>query len=223
MWVADLEGEGLGPPALVAGGPEESVSQPRWSPDGVLHFLSDRTGWWNLYRHRDGRIEPVIVVDAELGPAPWELGYATYQFLDDARIVTTVQHGCQMWLGVSHDHRPLERIPLPYSTLKPYLATDRNRLAIIGASPTQAPTVALVHPSTARIQELTRGSPSLQTSTTAQPEIIRFPTRDGAHAHAVFYPADPSGRPAQSRPPLLVRAHPGPTANAQLRLATLGR
>jgi len=220
LWVADLHDDGLlGPPALVAGGPQESVTQPRWSPDGVLHFLSDRTGWWNLYSHRDGHTEPVIVIDAELGPAPWELGYATYQFLDDHRIATTVQQGCQTWLGVSHDdHGQLERIPLPYTTIKPYLATHRDRLAIIGASPTQAPTVTLVDPSTARIQELTRGSRSVPASTLAQPEIVRFPTRDGAHAHAVFYPAHHPGPPARSRRPLLVRAHPGPTANTQLRL-----
>ncbi len=40
---------------VVAGGPEEAIVQPEWSPDGVLHFSSDRTGWWNLYR---GDYEP---------------------------------------------------------------------------------------------------------------------------------------------------------------------
>ena len=44
-------------PVRVAGGADESVFQPAWSPDGVLYFVSDRTGWWNLYRQR-GRRRP---------------------------------------------------------------------------------------------------------------------------------------------------------------------
>ena len=35
---------------LVAGGADESVFQPRWHDDGSLWFISDRSGWWNLYR-----------------------------------------------------------------------------------------------------------------------------------------------------------------------------
>jgi len=38
----------------VAGGPDESVIQPRYGPDGSLFFVSDRTGWWNLYRSAPG-------------------------------------------------------------------------------------------------------------------------------------------------------------------------
>ena len=55
LWVAELGADGaLGAPSVVAGGPDESIFQPEWSPDGVLHFVSDRSGWWNLYRQRDG-------------------------------------------------------------------------------------------------------------------------------------------------------------------------
>ena len=44
----------LGESALAAGGPDESIVQPEWSPDGTLHLISDRSGWWNLYRLVDG-------------------------------------------------------------------------------------------------------------------------------------------------------------------------
>ncbi len=46
-------------PRRVAGGADESVGEPRWSPAGELHFVSDRSGWWNLYRERAGRIDAV--------------------------------------------------------------------------------------------------------------------------------------------------------------------
>ena len=45
---------------LAAGGHDESIAQPEWSPDGILHFVSDRSGWWNLYRLAEGpRLEPL--------------------------------------------------------------------------------------------------------------------------------------------------------------------
>ena len=51
-WVGDILPDGtIGNPRRVAGGPDESVFQPEWSPDGDLYFVSDRgSGWWNLYR-----------------------------------------------------------------------------------------------------------------------------------------------------------------------------
>jgi hypothetical protein len=51
LWVADLAADGaLSNERLVAGGVDESIVQPEWSPAGELHFASDRSGWWNLYR-----------------------------------------------------------------------------------------------------------------------------------------------------------------------------
>ena len=51
LWVADVDANGaLTNPTRVAGGDAESIYQPGWSPDGALYYVSDRTGWWQLYR-----------------------------------------------------------------------------------------------------------------------------------------------------------------------------
>ena len=51
LWVGEMTTSGiLRQVQKVAGYVDESIFQPEWSPDGVLHFVSDRTGWWNLYR-----------------------------------------------------------------------------------------------------------------------------------------------------------------------------
>src|SRR3954452_23424206 len=80
LFVADLGTNGLGTATLVLDGTEESVVEPSWSPDGVLHFISDRTGWWNLYRWDGGSVMPVAPMAAECAAAPWELGYSSYAF-----------------------------------------------------------------------------------------------------------------------------------------------
>src|SRR5919199_583976 len=46
LWIGELEPDGsVGYQERVAGGPSESIFQPEWSPAGVLHFVSDRSGW----------------------------------------------------------------------------------------------------------------------------------------------------------------------------------
>ena len=54
LWLGQLNGDGsMAERQLIAGGETRSIYQPQWSPDGTLYFVSDRTGWWNLYRWRD--------------------------------------------------------------------------------------------------------------------------------------------------------------------------
>jgi hypothetical protein len=71
LWVADFGPDGrLGPASHVAGGPHESVVQPEWNAEGILHFVSDRTGWWNLYREHHGQVESLLAMAAEFADAP---------------------------------------------------------------------------------------------------------------------------------------------------------
>ena len=101
LWIANLSPGGrLGEPRHVAGGEDESVFQPEWSPDGVLHFVSDRTGWWNLYEFTGGSVKAVVVGETEMGVAQWELGYATYAFLNRRRIALVRQDGPSQTLTV---------------------------------------------------------------------------------------------------------------------------
>src|SRR6266704_3564221 len=62
VWVAGYQPGGqLTAPRRVAGGPAESALQPQWGQDGCLYLMSDRTGWWNLYRWRDGQVAVVAL------------------------------------------------------------------------------------------------------------------------------------------------------------------
>jgi hypothetical protein len=93
LWVADLGPDGrLGPASHVAGGPHESVTQPEWNAEGVLHFVSDRSGWWNLYRERHSQVELLLAMAAEFADAPWELDYSSYAFIADGRIACRYRH-----------------------------------------------------------------------------------------------------------------------------------
>ena len=100
----------------IAGGDGESIMQPEWSPDGVLHFISDRTGWWNLYRYRDGKIEHLFDMQAEFGAPQWVFGMSTYAFEAPDRIMCAYNERNQWRLG-RLQNRSLEMIDTPYTDI----------------------------------------------------------------------------------------------------------
>ena len=68
---------------LIAGGAAESIFQPEWSPDGAqIVFVSDRSGWWNLYRFElaTRTTRALAPMAAEFGSPQWSLGMSTYAF-----------------------------------------------------------------------------------------------------------------------------------------------
>ena len=69
-------------PRVVAGSASDWIAQPRWSPDGVLHFVAEPDGWMNLFRlGADGAVEPVDEpIEAEFAFPDWEFGFANYAF-----------------------------------------------------------------------------------------------------------------------------------------------
>jgi dipeptidyl aminopeptidase/acylaminoacyl peptidase len=76
----------------VAGGSEESAVQPRWLPDGILVFVSDRTDWWNLYSwsSTDGRVDALCPTEAEFCEPQWVLGMTPYAVVDADRLLCTL-------------------------------------------------------------------------------------------------------------------------------------
>ena len=119
LWTASLTGEGgLGPPVFVAGGLDESVVQPEWSPTGELFFFSDRTGWANIYRCHDGHIEPVKEMEAEFARANWWVGMCSFGFDSPGSLICSyAQRGSWILARISIDGKRLEPTVIPYTEM----------------------------------------------------------------------------------------------------------
>jgi hypothetical protein len=117
LWVADIAADGaLGATRMVAGGADESVVQPEWSPDGVLHFISDRSGWWNLYRADGDGIRALCPRAADFAQAPWMLAMSSYAFADPGHIVCSYwEHGIGRLAQLDPASLRLVPIDLPYT------------------------------------------------------------------------------------------------------------
>jgi dipeptidyl aminopeptidase/acylaminoacyl peptidase len=221
LWVGRYRpGAHLTDAIIVAGGRDESVLEPRWGPDGDLYFVSDRSGWWNLYRWDGSRTRPVAPMDAECAPAPWELGYSSYAFLGNGGIVVTVQEGpCHALALIAGDGDGYQRIDVPYTSFKPYLAAHRRAVGVIASSASAAPQVVQLQlgEEPPRVEVLARAeSAELDGLAISTPQQLSVTTSGDRHIAALLYP--PTGAEPGWRAPLIVRAHPGPTASSALRL-----
>ncbi len=239
LWVADLDAEGLPVRARrVAGGDGESVAQPRWDESGQLHFLSDRTGFWNLYRHEAEGPAPLCPRRADFCRPQWRLGQSSYCFLPEGDILCTFTEAGTWHLARLNSGGELTIFRQPLTEFD-QLVSAPGGAALICGSPTQPLRVARFDSGTAALlsprgvplgphgeglDPPTRSRQPLPKELFSRPAALRFPTADGAEAHALFYPPNNpefAGSKGQL-PPVLVRCHGGPTEQARsfLSLAT---
>jgi dipeptidyl aminopeptidase/acylaminoacyl peptidase len=217
LWVAEVSTDGkLANQRHVAGGVGESIFQPEWSPSGELHFVSDRSGWWNLHRESDGHIAVLHPMAAEFGEPQWTFGMSTYGFDGRGRIVCAYRvNGMAHVATLDTETGELETLPLPFCAIGEIRVAD-DFAVIVGATATEPAAVV-------RLDLRTNGCDVLRRSSTARidpdfasrAEAITYPTEGGLDAHAFFYA--PLNRdhigPEGELPPLIVISHGGPTGS----------
>jgi len=215
LWLADVRADGsLGTPARIAGGIAESIFQPSWSPQGELHFVSDHSGWWNLYRVRAGRGQPLHPMAAEFGVPQWAFGMSTYGFDARGRIVCTyIDAGRSRLALIDTEAGSFEPIDTPYCSISE-LQIGADFAAFVGASETAPAAVVRLDLNTRALRTLRPSSrATLAAEHVSVAQAISFPTEGGLTAHAFYYPPTHAGHrgPEGERAPLIVIDHGGPT------------
>lgn len=218
LWIAPLAADGgLGKPERIAGGRTESIFQPEWGPDGTLYFVSDRSGWWNLYRHENGETTPVLPMDAEFGLPQWVFGMSTYQPTSSGDLVCAfTREGIWRLARIDPGTGEMETLRIPYTDVE-YIRVLGDRVYFLGASHAEPRSVVRMDLMKHRIAVLRRAFDEvIDPGFLSAPEPVAFPTAGGREAHGFFY--RPKNRdydpPDSEKPPLLVFSHGGPTAAA---------
>lgn len=216
LWLADVNDDGsLTNQTKIAGGVNESIFQPEWSPEGTLYFVSDRTNWWNLYRLRASQIEAVCPLEAEFGLPQWVFRMSTYAFISAKEIICTfIENGYSRLALLDTTTGNLNRFPVPYTRIGD-LRANGHRAVFTAASPTEPNSIIEFDLAARRFNILKRSSElQIDAGYISIPEAIEYPTENGLTAHAFYYP--PTNKdftaPTGERPPLLVEIHGGPTA-----------
>ncbi|HTQ33291.1 MAG TPA: prolyl oligopeptidase family serine peptidase [Stellaceae bacterium] len=229
LWVAEIAKDGgLVHRRKVAGGEAESIAQPLWSPDGVLYLISDRNGWWNLYRcdvRGDATLRPICPYAADFCPAQWVFGQSSYAFLSAGQLVCTYAEGGRTRLArLDVDSGKLSPLTLPYSEFGS-VKTCGGKIVCGAGSPTGPGAIAVIDPDTGHAEVLRQTSvaaadPDLQRYFSAA-QHHEFPTEQGQTAFANLYaPHNPDFvHPWGETPPLVVKCHGGPTSSASSSLS----
>ncbi|MGH8278023.1 MAG: S9 family peptidase [Gammaproteobacteria bacterium] len=212
LWLAELDERGvLQAPRRIAGGAQESIFQPQFAPDGVLHFVSDSNGYWNIYRHVSGSNPAVTQVRMDHGFAQWNFGMSSYGFLADGTLLATRMHDGVSELLAVRTSGASESVNTGMSQIE-HLHAAGNLCTLLAASPTQPAAVLFGTP-----QHLTPVTPptmSVPAGNISAAQFIRFPADNSETVYAWYYPpCNPEYEPKPGeRPPLLVTCHGGPTA-----------
>jgi dipeptidyl aminopeptidase/acylaminoacyl peptidase len=228
LWLAPLDDPGDA--RLVAGGPVESIFQPEWDPAGRLHFVSDRDGWWNLYRvgtdessddAGDGgaSIEQITSEEADLGHAQWLFDGSTYAFLEGGAIgIVRCDRGEETLQLIEPGATRPRELGLPFTSFGfPSLSARGDTVAFAAATP-ESETAIVVYDIAAGELELVRsaGDAPADPAYASLPRAIEFPTSGGETAYGFYYPpanAEFEG-PDGELPPLIVQSHGGPTSHS---------
>jgi len=222
LWVAQLNETGaVIKKEKIAGSVDESIFQPEWSPDGTLYFVSDRTGWWNLYRWKENNVDPLCQMEAEFGQPQWVFGTSLFGFASAQQIVCCyTKEGRDYLATLDIETRTLDTIDVPFTTISQVHGSG-GRLLFIGASSTDATSIVSMDLTTKRFEVLRRSrEATVDAGYISAPRAVEFPTERGLTAHGNFYP--PQNRdyaaPENEKPPLLVMSHGGPTSSSSASL-----
>jgi dipeptidyl aminopeptidase/acylaminoacyl peptidase len=226
LYLADVEADGA--PAnirAIAGGVAESVFQPEWSPDGnEIIFVSDRTGWWNLYAYEIAAdtTRPLCPMQAEFGAPQWSFDMSTYAFAGARRIVCTyTKTGLGQLARLDLASGSLQAIDTGFTEFGSVRA-DGDRVVFRGGASDRPTSIVALDLQSGQQRILKQATDLLDRTELriadyiTKVEPVEFPTTGGKTAFGLFYPPrnpDYTGSPDE-RPPLLVKCHGGPTSSA---------
>ena len=213
--IAPARPGGGGERVVVAGGDDVAVQEPRWSPDGsALAYLSDATGWCNLWVAGPGGESPRPLVDEpyEHGGPAWGSGAASFAWSPDGREIAFTRNeagfGRLCVVDVAGGRvRDLARgvhssLTWAGRSLACVRTGARTPTAVVAVDPGGGARRVLATGPDPALAALAEGMP--------EPEVVRWTAPDGAVVPGRLW-RPPPGAPVQGPPPLLVWAHGGPT------------
>ena len=215
LMLASLQSDGsIGPPEPVCGGNGVSVFQPQWSDAGELYYVSDSSGWWNLYRRHAGTGDEhaLLPMSAEFGLPQWVFAQSMYCLCGDKLIACCNHNGSHRLIEL--DTRTLQARDIACDdNWFEYLSGNRHGFACLAASPRHSGRVRSYRPAQG-FANLTETAIPLAAPYIAEARAMTFRSRHGDDIHANYYPPRHPDHPGDQLPPLIVLCHGGPTAQA---------
>lgn len=193
-----------------------SLAYPCFGPDGRLFFVSDCCGYYSIYAEDPDQIlEHLTPIHADFAPAYWGLGYSSFAFTGDGRMVVhAVSEGEGRLLLIDPETDRVQPLDLPFTSFGGCLACVGQRLCIVASGPHQGDAVIEVALDSGAWSVVRSGSDAdVAPVNVSVAERLTYPSAGGREAHAFFYRPTSAAYVGLSneRPPLIVMSHGGPT------------
>jgi len=217
VMAGSLTDAGVVDAVAVANGRHESAVQPRWTPSGALIFVSDRTGWWNLYRWDGTDTTALLPREAEFAEPGWVFGQHPYAVLDADRLLCTWTEAGATAMGVLDQSSGELSLVAPGDVGTASVTVSGRQAAAVRQARTGLPRVAVLDLASGEWTEVrAAGAPPLVAEAVSIAEAVTWDGEQGP-VHGWFYPPTNPGyaAPEGERPPLLTLSHGGPTGMAR--------
>ncbi|MEU4061730.1 prolyl oligopeptidase family serine peptidase [Streptomyces wedmorensis] len=226
--IADVAPDGTFREArTVAGGPAESIPQVGWDAAGRLLLVSDRTGWWNLYRAEfgaGGELGETVALcprAEEFGGPLWKIGLSWFTPLENGLIAVVHGKGTTSLGILDPDSGTLVDAAGPWTEWASTLAAHGTRVVGAAAGPHTSCELVELDTRTGRTRVVGAAhTDAVDPAYYPEPRLRTFTGPGGREIHAQVHPPRHPGftGPADERPPYVIWAHGGPTGRAPLVL-----
>lgn len=204
----------------IAGSEKESIFQPEWSPEGDLFLVSDKNNWWNVYcwaaqKNDSTELQALYEMEAEFATPRWVFGMSTFGFLSaDTLLCCYSQQGRWHLAYLDLPTKNLRSIPCDLTDISA-IHCCAGKALLLGGNPQRSTQLYVYDHANESLTPLAQSAQQTpDTAYLAQPQAVSFPTQDQEIAHGFYYPPhNPEFiAPVESKPPLIVMCHGGPTA-----------
>lgn len=219
LWMADiLQDNSIQNKIQISCETPEAFYQPSWSEGNQLFVCSDRTGFWNIYKVTDNKLTNIFKKDADFGRPMWISGTRCFDFLSKNEIICCycekgiwktgiINIAEQSFIEIKNSLTCIYNISAQNNSVTYFGGNSTLPLAVIKSSQKSINSIEIIRNSIGNI---------FDNEYISMPECIEYPTRDKETAFAFYYPPKNQNYNGITGelPPLIVKVHGGPTANA---------
>ena len=199
-----------------AGSTTESVCSPLWMSDNSLYYLSDASNWWNLWRISPSGVPEQVSHDSSEWSLPlWLVGWNFLRRSADGRIVATRGNPAQRELIVVDPDTGLwESCSPAVAGINSFSCSASHIYAVVSSAQSMPSVIEIDLSSLKQSGTVVEIHSPIDRSYFAHPQHVTYPSVNGRVVHAILHPATNPLVSSTQRPPVIITAHGGPTAES---------
>lgn len=210
----------------IAGSERVSVIQPEFSPDGkLLAYLSDESGWWQLYLYdlMSGEHRQLTYANADHGAPAWLQGIRTFDFNSNGDCIYFIrnQNGFDsLWqleikTGIERQII-LKELYTGFSQIRVAKKAGMEDTIALIASGSSIPARVITINNHGEIHIWRRSvSEEINPQEYSSPNPISWKGMDGEDVFGIYYAPNNTRFESPGKPPLILIVHGGPTSQAK--------